>query len=99
MVGSVLKEVSLISPIVPELTIDNLIIEPVPCTLTSMEFFDRLLDPANGVVSRSGDGSIRGCFEELIDEFVVCDELRQVHVLLKLLNYQKNRFVSVITDK
>lgn len=56
----------------------DLVIEPVPCKITSMEFFDRLLDPANGVVNRSGDGGIRGCFEEIIDDFLVADELRQV---------------------
>lgn len=67
-----------VCPYFPDFVETDVVIEPVPCTVTSLEFFDRLLDPANGVVNRCGDGGIRGCFEEVFDNFLVADELRQV---------------------
>uniref|UniRef100_A0A1B6JYI8 Cilia- and flagella-associated protein 300 n=1 Tax=Homalodisca liturata TaxID=320908 RepID=A0A1B6JYI8_9HEMI len=50
--------------------------ETIPCTILSMEFFDRLMDPGNGVIR--SDKSIIQCAEEEVDGFYVEDNLRNV---------------------
>lgn len=59
--------------------IKNIDIEQVPCTKLSMEFFDRLLDPKNGVVR--SDGSLQHCVDDCIDDFMISDELRKVNII------------------
>jgi len=46
-----------------------------PCTITNMEFFDRL---TNSVVRSCG--SIRKCFDEMIDDILISDELRKMMI-------------------
>lgn len=57
-------------------------IEIVPCTLLSMEFFDRLIE--NGVIYENG--KLRKCFDEYYENFAISDELRKVNVALSLIN-------------
>ena len=65
-----------------DLDVDKLVIEPLSCAVTSMEFFDRLyLDPSSegpGLVRKSGQ--ICGCFEDMYHEMCVGDELRKMFV-------------------
>lgn len=56
--------------------IQKIDVETVPCTKISMEFFDRLLDPKNGVVR--GNGNLQHCVDDYRDEFIISDELRKV---------------------
>ncbi|XP_074657636.1 cilia- and flagella-associated protein 300-like [Tubulanus polymorphus] len=52
---------------------DKVLVTPVECTITSMDFFDRLVPD---VVRESGH--IRKCLDEVIDSFTVSDELRKM---------------------
>lgn len=47
----------------------------VPCTILSMEFFDRLLDPENGIVRNDGKSIIQ-CQEDDEGGFIIDDNLR-----------------------
>lgn len=49
-------------------------VEYVPCSVISMDFFDRLQQ--NNIVRENG--SILKCFDDFVDGFVVSDELRKV---------------------
>ena len=49
-------------------------VQSVPCTETTMRIFDRLYD--SGIVR--GEGRIKECMEEWIDDLVLADELRKV---------------------
>ena len=49
-------------------------VEVVPCSVISMEFFDRLW--GCGIVRDSG--SIIKCFDEPCGDFIVSDKLREV---------------------
>lgn len=53
--------------------------EPVPCSVLSMTFFDRLTE--NNVVRESGH--ISKCFDEFCGEFTISDELRKVRYVYK----------------
>lgn len=61
-------------------------IESIPCTVLSMDFFDRLLEPENSVV-QSDRKSIVQCQEDDVDGFVVDDNLRNM-----ILNNNSKRF-------
>lgn len=52
-------------------------VESVPCTVLSMEYFDRLVKEENGVIRRDGK-SIVQCQEEEVEGFVIDDNLRNV---------------------
>ncbi|XP_029633935.1 cilia- and flagella-associated protein 300-like isoform X2 [Octopus sinensis] len=58
-------------------------IEIVPCTLLSMEFFDRLKE--NGVIYESG--RLYKCFDEYYENFAISDELRKMLLLEESDNY------------
>lgn len=58
-------------------------IEEVPCTVLSMEFFDKIYEC--GIILE--DGTIRKCFEEYIDGIIVADELRNLLVVEESDNY------------
>lgn len=49
-------------------------LEAIPCTILSMDFFDRIYE--NNITLP--DGTIRKCFEEYVDDIVVADELRNM---------------------
>ncbi len=66
-----------------ESVIDEVCVEPVPCTILNMGFFDRLT--ANQIVRESG--SIRKCFDEMCDDFIVSDELRKLLLMEDSDNY------------
>lgn len=55
----------------------------VPCTVLSMNFFDRLKN--NGIVRESG--TIVKCFDEMCDDFLVSDELRKVLIMKESEKY------------
>ncbi|RZF39061.1 hypothetical protein LSTR_LSTR006598 [Laodelphax striatellus] len=50
-------------------------VEVIPCTVTSLEFFDRLYNRANGV-TMGECGDLIGCFDQQIDQVIVSDNLR-----------------------
>lgn len=54
--------------------IDNVTVEEVPATVLNMEFFDKL--EKCDVVRESG--RIVKCFDEVVEDFVISDELRKV---------------------
>ena len=56
--------------------VDSCTVEEVPCTILSMDFFDRLWSPDGGVVKQSGH--IMKCFDEMCGDFLISDELRKV---------------------
>ncbi|XP_011298111.1 uncharacterized protein C11orf70 isoform X1 [Fopius arisanus] len=60
-------------------------INQIPCTVLSMEFFERLKNPENNIVYNSG--SIRQKCEEQIDGIFVSDNLRKM-----LLDEESNEF-------
>ncbi|CAH1403688.1 unnamed protein product [Nezara viridula] len=47
--------------------------EPLAATLTSMAFFDRILDPANNLTRSSGE--IRQCYEDKCEGFFIDDNI------------------------
>lgn len=51
--------------------------EAVPCTLLSMDFFDRLTEPENNIVRCDGKTIIQ-CQEEDVDGFTIDDNLRSL---------------------
>lgn len=50
--------------------------QTVPCTVSSMSFFDRIQNERNKIIR--GEGNIRQCLDDVIDGFLVSDELRKV---------------------
>lgn len=50
--------------------------EEVPCSVLSMNFFDRLWQ--QGIVRESGN--IIKCFDEPCEEFLISDKLREVRL-------------------
>ncbi|XP_074633196.1 cilia- and flagella-associated protein 300-like isoform X3 [Acropora palmata] len=72
--------------------------EVISCSVTSMDFFDRLQE--QGIVRESG--SIRKCFDEFYEEFVISDELRKVLLLEEAETYpifsdaDRNEFIFLI---
>ncbi|KAG8201983.1 hypothetical protein JTE90_027455 [Oedothorax gibbosus] len=62
----------------------NIEIEPIPCTILSMEFFDRIHE--NGITL--SDGTIKKCFEEYVEDIVVADELRNMLMVEDSDNYE-----------
>jgi len=54
---------------------ESVTVEPVPCTVLSMAFFEKL---NNDKVVRSDTGNIVKCFDEYFEDFTVSDELRKV---------------------
>lgn len=56
--------------------IEKINMEVVPCTVSTMAFFDRILDEENQIVR--GEGNIRHCLEDIVDGFLVADQLRKV---------------------
>lgn len=52
---------------------DSVKAEVVPCTILSMDFFDRLY----GSVVRDS-GALHKCFDEFYEDFTISDELRKV---------------------
>ncbi|CAI8019472.1 Cilia- and flagella-associated protein 300 [Geodia barretti] len=58
-------------------------VDQVPCTLLSMNFFDRL--KSSGIVRENG--AIVKCFDEMYDNFLVSDELRKVLIIKDSENY------------
>ena len=67
----------------PASVIDEACVEAVPCTILNMGFFDRL---TTGQIVRES-GSIRKCFDEVCDDFVVSDELRKLLLVEDSDNY------------
>ncbi|XP_031554851.1 cilia- and flagella-associated protein 300-like [Actinia tenebrosa] len=51
--------------------------EHIPCTITSMDFFDRLYE--KGVVRENGN--IKKCIDEDYEDFLISDELRKTLLL------------------
>lgn len=49
---------------------------PVPCSVISMAFFDKLYEE-NGQIVRSS-GHIHKCMDEFFGDFIISDHLRQV---------------------
>lgn len=66
-------------------------LDPVPCTVLSMDFFDRLLEPDNNIVRCDGK-SIVQCQEEDIDGFMIDDNLRSL-----ILN-REGEFYSLFSE-
>lgn len=69
----------------------NIEMNIIPCSISSMSFFDRILDENNKIVRT--EGCIRQCLDDVIDGFTVSDELRKVSrkkidikIILKLIN-------------
>lgn len=57
----------------------------LPCTIMSMDFFDRILLPENGIVQNDKNCLIQ-CLEEEIDGFLIDHNLRHVRMYIwKLL--------------
>nr|XP_033338244.1 cilia- and flagella-associated protein 300-like [Megalopta genalis] len=54
--------------------------KPVPCSVLSMSFFNKLKDPENGIVYKSG--AICKRYDMEIDNFLVCDNLRGVRIII-----------------
>ncbi|XP_062511221.1 cilia- and flagella-associated protein 300-like isoform X1 [Corticium candelabrum] len=54
--------------------VTRVVCEQIPCTVFSMDFFDRL--KTEGVVRETG--AISKCFDEVYESFIVADELRKV---------------------
>lgn len=52
-------------------------VEEVPCTVLSMDFFDRLED--NNIVMKSGN--IQKCYDEFHEGITIADELRKVLIV------------------
>ncbi|KAK6633224.1 hypothetical protein RUM44_003825 [Polyplax serrata] len=50
--------------------------QTVPCTVSSMSFFDRIQNERNKIIR--GEGNIRQCLDDVIDGFLVSDELRKM---------------------
>lgn len=50
----------------------------VPCTQTSMSFFDRLY--SEGVVRETGD--IVKCYDDCYEDILISDELRKVSIAM-----------------
>lgn len=61
---------------VPAKDIDGVLVEEVPCSVLSMDFFDVLWK--SGVVRESG--SIVKCFDEPCGDFLISDRLREVRL-------------------
>lgn len=59
-----------------------MLVEEVPCTVLSMEFFDRLWK--HKIVRESGQ--IVKCFDEPCGDFLISDKLREVSCLVILGN-------------
>lgn len=64
-------------------TLTTIETEEVPCSVLSMEFFDKIYDC--GIALE--DGTIRKCLEEYIGDMVVADELRNMLVVEESDNY------------
>jgi hypothetical protein len=57
--------------------IDDVIIDDVKCSITSMELFDKLYNTqSRGVVRESGD--IVKCFDEIIDDFLISNRVQKM---------------------
>lgn len=56
----------------------------VPCTVTSLDFFDRLKE--NGIVTERSH--IRKCFDDYFEGFIISDELRKMLLLEESDNYE-----------
>lgn len=73
-------------------------VEMVSCSVTSMDFFDRLQE--QGIVRESGN--IRKCFDEFYEDFVISDELRKVLLLEEAETFpiftdaDRNEFIFLI---
>ncbi|XP_028401795.1 cilia- and flagella-associated protein 300-like isoform X2 [Dendronephthya gigantea] len=52
-------------------------VDPVPCTIVNMDFFQKLF--RQGLVRESG--MIFKCFDEYVEGFTVSDELRKMHLM------------------
>lgn len=60
----------------------NVKVESIPCTVLTLEFFDRILDESNGIV-RGNSGDIIHCLEEEYDHyFLIGDKLRTVNLFM-----------------
>lgn len=59
--------------------------EEIPCTLTTMEFFDRLYDC--GVLRKSG--SINGCVPDIVDNVPINNELSKVLLVEDSDNFEE----------
>ncbi|XP_064639203.1 cilia- and flagella-associated protein 300-like [Lineus longissimus] len=64
--------------------VEKVSIAPVPCTVISMEFFDRLY----GEIARQETGHIKKCFDEYVGDTIISDELRKVLLLEESENYE-----------
>lgn len=56
----------------------------VPCTVLSLEFFDRLKE--NRLVHESGH--ISKCFDDFFEDFIISDELRKMLLIEESENYE-----------
>ncbi|EEB10918.1 conserved hypothetical protein [Pediculus humanus corporis] len=56
--------------------IDHVYTEIVPCTISSMTFFDRILKEENKIIRI--DGVIRNCLDDYKNGFLIADELRKM---------------------
>lgn len=67
-----------------DLSNEELKVEPLQCSLTSMNFFDRLID--NDIVKESG--SISKCFDEMYEGILISDELRKMLLDEDSINFE-----------
>lgn len=76
-------------------SIDNTSVEEIDSTTLSMTFFDRLY--SSGIVRNTG--SIVKCFDEMMDDFLISDELKKMLLMEDSDNYnlynekEKNEFL------
>ncbi|XP_067013831.1 cilia- and flagella-associated protein 300 [Anabrus simplex] len=64
--------------LLPGVSVSSVEVKQVPCSILSMNFFDRLEDPSNGI--SCGGGRLMRCLDQQVDEFLVSDELRRMMV-------------------
>ncbi|KAL0281145.1 UNVERIFIED_CONTAM: hypothetical protein PYX00_002221 [Menopon gallinae] len=56
--------------------VEDVEVEAIPCNQTSMTFFDRVLDPENHIIRHGG--GLHHCVDDVIDDFMISDELRRM---------------------
>lgn len=82
-----------ISHIFVGITASTVEITPIPCSVLNMSFFNKLKDPENGIVHKSGIICKR--YDTEIDNFLISDNLRGVCPnIIRLYYIVGNNFVS-----
>lgn len=68
-------------------------IKQIPCSITSMAFFDKLKDSNNNIVNDSDH--IRQRFDIEIDGILVSNNLRGVSIFLKLFHFAYTVYINI----